>query len=680
MSDKETDEAGAETLSEGADIRHVVLVFTDTDWTSVRRAASQHLRSLAENWLVCFVAEGAAGEPDQQSARLHDTAMLAQRVGAKAMVGSLDALAAFITNLRTPPESFLVVHKNGPIGECRRWWFERRLRKHIGKSRIQAVGVMAASAETYRPPVKVVGRIGSEAGKAGCAAAFMAVTSALAGWLLAGMPAELTAVVLLYGAVIAALVLGRSAGFTALGVGALGLAAVLYVPFLPPVADLTSSPILAFFYVFAGAPAVLIASRSLRRNRLARERQALGETIIRIARHINGTVSLEGLSRHLADELGGPLGATVHLLPCEPDAEDLDVLLAATIGRDVIPEDVLALRIAMNVNQPTGLGTSVANETIFHFHPVSAAGKVRAVIVLSDTNEDRLDDPKLQVLLETVADLCGIALERIVSVEAAESADVAARRDAEHPSGQVPESALLFLAGDIKNKLTDAGADIARLRLILANTGSQGAVELASKVQGLISHLETAAANVIHLSRLENTDPVIEKDSVDLVAVINSTVASMTDVLSGFTLVRRYVDQEPAVAGDASMIELVLRNLLGNAARYSMDGSSITISIEEVGHDLFLGIHDEGVGILEKDLERIFECFYKSVGARSDGYSAGLGLAICKKIAGLHAGRIWAESPGPGKGTKFFLSLPKAEIPASSIQPPQLLVLAASET
>jgi DNA-binding response OmpR family regulator/anti-sigma regulatory factor (Ser/Thr protein kinase) len=119
----------------------------------------------------------------------------------------------------------------------------------------------------------------------------------------------------------------------------------------------------------------------------------------------------------------------------------------------------------------------------------------------------------------------------------------------------------------------------------------------------------------------------------------------------------------PWVMADRRRIVQVLNNLLSNAARYSQESSAIRLAA--VRKDFYVGISvaDEGRGITADLLPRIFRKFSQidSENGERGTYGTGLGLAICKGIVEAHGGRVWAESDGPGLGTKFTFTVPVAE-------------------
>ena len=116
----------------------------------------------------------------------------------------------------------------------------------------------------------------------------------------------------------------------------------------------------------------------------------------------------------------------------------------------------------------------------------------------------------------------------------------------------------------------------------------------------------------------------------------------------------------PLVMGDRRRIVQVLSNLLSNAARNSHEASTIRVSAaQEVVH-VAISVADDGRGVSAEHLPHLFRKF-THVEGQERGRDLGLGLAICKGIVEAHGGRIWAESDGPGLGTRFTFTIPTAE-------------------
>ena len=112
----------------------------------------------------------------------------------------------------------------------------------------------------------------------------------------------------------------------------------------------------------------------------------------------------------------------------------------------------------------------------------------------------------------------------------------------------------------------------------------------------------------------------------------------------------------PLVFADPERISQVFINLIHNAIKFTPNGGRIHVTAYQDGQMVVFKVSDNGVGIAEKDINRIFERFYKADRARSGG-GTGLGLSICRHIVDAHGGKIWAESV-ENEGSDFYFSLP----------------------
>ncbi len=108
---------------------------------------------------------------------------------------------------------------------------------------------------------------------------------------------------------------------------------------------------------------------------------------------------------------------------------------------------------------------------------------------------------------------------------------------------------------------------------------------------------------------------------------------------------------------DRHRIMQVVTNILANAIKYSPEAGEIRIRLEQDGDDYRLSISDQGIGIPEDELDRVFEKFHQSSRSRDIPGGTGLGLAICREIVELHRGRIWAENNADA-GSSIHVELP----------------------
>ena len=113
------------------------------------------------------------------------------------------------------------------------------------------------------------------------------------------------------------------------------------------------------------------------------------------------------------------------------------------------------------------------------------------------------------------------------------------------------------------------------------------------------------------------------------------------------------------IQADDVKLKQILFNLLSNAAKFTPDGGEIILEAGQDGDELMVSVSDTGIGIEAKDQERIFGEFKQidsSYARRQQG--TGLGLTLTRRLVELHGGRIWLESEGEGKGSRFTFAIP----------------------
>ena len=127
----------------------------------------------------------------------------------------------------------------------------------------------------------------------------------------------------------------------------------------------------------------------------------------------------------------------------------------------------------------------------------------------------------------------------------------------------------------------------------------------------------------------------------------------------GISLELNIPDDLPGVLVDSDRMGQVFLNLVGNSLQYTPPGGSVTITAEEHDNNILINISDSGIGISKENLTQVFTRFFRVDKSRSRaGGGSGIGLTISKHLVESHGGKIWAESPGVGEGSKFYILLP----------------------
>ncbi len=168
--------------------------------------------------------------------------------------------------------------------------------------------------------------------------------------------------------------------------------------------------------------------------------------------------------------------------------------------------------------------------------------------------------------------------------------------------------------------------------------------------------------DLLRLSKMEAGQFALEFKAVNAAEILTSCLDT-----ARFSAERKKLQIEmhcpikmPRVRGDAGRLRDVIQNLLDNAVQYTPAGGRIVVSANAENGDVVFDVSDNGIGIPQADLERIFERFYRVDDARSrEAGGTGLGLAIAKHIVEAHSGKIWVEST-VGEGSSFHFSIPIA--------------------
>lgn len=172
-----------------------------------------------------------------------------------------------------------------------------------------------------------------------------------------------------------------------------------------------------------------------------------------------------------------------------------------------------------------------------------------------------------------------------------------------------------------------------------------------------INKMTAMTEQLLQLARSEALETV-NFTNVDLNALISSVFVKFQPIAAKKEIkIRAEQGDKLKIKADAHAVERAVGNLIQNAIVYTKEGGEIIISLKSERNYAIISVADNGIGIPKKDLDHIFDRFYKA--ANGDGLSGnGLGLAIVKKIAQQHNGSVHISST-EDKGTEVFLRLPK---------------------
>jgi PAS domain S-box-containing protein len=164
-------------------------------------------------------------------------------------------------------------------------------------------------------------------------------------------------------------------------------------------------------------------------------------------------------------------------------------------------------------------------------------------------------------------------------------------------------------------------------------------------------------SELLNMSQVEAGKIQLELRSVKPASIANSAINTINAAAKEKEIhfERNYDEELPSVRADAEKTGWVLNNFLSNAVKYSSAGSKISVSIKLVDGSIQFSVKDQGTGIPDEYLPKVFERFFKVPGASKTG--TGLGLAISKEFIEAEGGKIWVKST-QGEGSEFGFDLP----------------------
>ena len=285
--------------------------------------------------------------------------------------------------------------------------------------------------------------------------------------------------------------------------------------------------------------------------------------------------------------------------------------------------------------------------------PLKAPTTVRGVMAVLFADRQVATLAANEELVETIASLIGIAVERLHYV------DVANRTELQMASERLRNSILSALSHDVRTPLTalvGLADALSRSRPTLA--AQQHELALAIRDQSV--RINAMVNKLLDMARLSAGSVRLRKEWQPLQEVVGASLKLLEQSLEGCEVRVDLPSDLPLVEFDAVLIERVLCNLLENAVKYAPAGSPIDISARAGAERIEVSVCDRGPGVPRGGAD-IFGLFER--GAReSTKPGVGLGLAICRAIVDAHAGTITAHDR-PGGGACFVFTLPAGTPP-----------------
>ncbi len=226
----------------------------------------------------------------------------------------------------------------------------------------------------------------------------------------------------------------------------------------------------------------------------------------------------------------------------------------------------------------------------------------------------------------------------------------------ERRAGEFREAFIDVISHELRTPITT----ILGLTQILARPGRAddpaSRAALLEDVRAESERLHRLVEDLLVLSRAERGRLVIDAEPLQPRRLIERIVAQEAPDLPSLHIETRLGPDLPVVAGEGTYVEQIVRNLLGNAAKYTPVGTKVVIDARRDDSVVEIRVTDDGPGIPDESLRRVFDLFYRDPDSARAVAGSGIGLFVCRSLVEAMGGRMWALRP-PGGGSEFGFTL-----------------------
>jgi len=362
-------------------------------------------------------------------------------------------------------------------------------------------------------------------------------------------------------------------------------------------------------------------------------------------------------NRRASEVLGVPsaslVGKPLAVFVCESDRRTFRDALGDAVARDTVG------RIELDITSPLAAAPLRVTASLSRAHGDATSAQLRWILCARDDESLR----SRYAVAPTLASSPSMAEQHAHAED--EQRDHLERserlRTATGNALSRREDSLAIVTHELRNPLSAIKGWLELLadRESVGRLRERALVVLTRNVQTMSRMLEQLVDNSRQNVELLSVDLC----EVDLVEVISRSIESSQAAasLASIQLVARLEPHLLGVQGDAMRLEQVLLNLIGNALKFTPEGGTVEVSARAREQFVDIAVRDNGCGIEEQHLRRIFEPFVRlaSRGPRASGL--GLGLSIARHLIEQHGGELSVQSAGVDKGTTFRIHLPRSD-------------------
>jgi two-component system sensor histidine kinase KdpD len=423
---------------------------------------------------------------------------------------------------------------------------------------------------------------------------------------------------------------------------------------MPPVYTFTITDptnVAAFFFFMLIAMLVSnVAARVRTQAVTAIGRVRTTESLYAFSRKLAGTATLDDVLWATAYQTALMLRVRVVLLL--PEDGVLTVKAGYPPEDELDQADLAAANWAWGNDRPAGRGADTLPGAKRLFLPMRTGRGPIGVIGIDDDKTGPLLTPDQRRLLDALMDQGALAIERVLLVEDMDRV----KRTVE--SDRLRAALLTSISHDLKTPLASVLGAASTMRDLASGLSEAEKRDLLSTIIDESERLNRFIANLLDMTKLESGAIVPNSTPHDLSEIVGSALRRAGKILANHKIRLELAPDLPMLELDAVLFEQALFNLLDNAAKYSPDGTTISVLGWRDQNSVCLQIVDEGGGIPPAELESVFDKFYRAQKGDNVRAGTGLGLAIARGFLESLHGTIVAANRTDRSGAAMTIKLP----------------------
>lgn len=638
--------------------RVVVCISESERCASLVRQAKRMADHLHAPWTAVYVETARTQRlTDVERDRIADCQRLAERLGGEALtIPGADIAEEILRFSRENNVTQIVIGKSN-----RSRWFEMLHGSvvHDLVRKAGSIGVHVSSAderdggESIPPKTIRTKQPSRRPDLAAYAVTFMAVAGALALGLLLQpvLGVENIDLIFLIAVLLIAIRYGLWPSMAASVASGLAYNFFFFDPIYTFTIDNPAHIVAVLFFMVSALIASNLAGRVRDQANAARLRARTSEALYAFSRKVAGVATLDDLLWAAAFQIASMLKLNVVILV--PEDGQLAVHVGYPPEDRVDSADLAAAHWSWKHNRPAGRGAETLPGTKRLFMPIRTNRGAVGVIGLDRERPGPLFTPDERRLLDALLDQTAVAIERVQLAKEIDEARVLTETE------RLRSALLASISHDLSTPLASILGAATSLQNYDGLYDSKARQELIATILDESERLHRFVRNLLDMTRLESGAIEPNREMIDIGEAIGAALERCGRMLIQHRVELDIEPDLPMLELDAVLLEQVLINLLDNASKYAPLGSTVSVLAKRQGTNIVLQVCDEGPGMPEGELERVFTKFHRlHVGDRKRP-GTGLGLAVCRGFVEALGGTITASNRSDRSGAIFTLTFPE---------------------